>query len=115
MKRIYIAGKYDDENIISCLANIRQGIEMAVKLAANGYAVYCPFLDFLFALVRGGAELDKQDFQKNSMAWVEVSDALLILDNWRTSNGTKREIARAEQLLIPIFYNIHELYRTNCK
>lgn len=109
MKRIYIAGKYNDKDIVSCLANIRRGIEMGAYLMQQGDAVYCPFLDYQFALTSQGSFLTKEQFQANSMAWVEVSDALLILPGWETSGGTKREIARAEDLGIPVFYDLEGL------
>lgn len=109
LKRIYIAGKYSDDDIIGCLANIKKGIEMAGLLIRMGYAVYCPFLDFQIGLTKHGNDLEKGDYQANSMAWVDVSDALLILDNWETSGGTKREIARAESLGIPVFYSLADM------
>lgn len=113
MKRIYIAGKYNDSDIVSCLANIRRGIEMGALLTNRGYAVFCPFLDYQFALTSHGASLTKDQFQANSMAWVDVSDALLVLPGWETSGGTKREIARAESLGIPVFYCLGELDEWN--
>lgn len=109
MKRIYIAGKYNDKDIVSCLANIRRGIEMGAYLVKEGFAVYCPFLDFQFGLSMFGYAIEKKDYQDNSMAWVEVSDALFILPGWETSGGTKREIARAESLCIPVFYDLEGL------
>lgn len=108
--RIYIAGKYNDSNIVDCLANIRRGIEMGALLVNGGYAVFCPFLDYQFAFTSHGSSLTKAQFQANSMAWVDVSDALLILPGWETSGGTKREIARAEELGIPVFYSLEELF-----
>lgn len=109
MKRIYIAGKYDDRDIVSCLSNIRKGIEMASLLINEGHAVFCPFADFLYAFTENGPKLDKEKYQANSMAWVEVSDALLVLPGWETSGGTRREIERAKSLGIPVFFDVEEL------
>lgn len=110
MKRIYIAGKYNDNDVVKVLSNIRKGIDMAAWLIKNGYAVYCPFLDFQLAFTPSGNFLEKSDYQDNSMAWVDVSDALMILPGWETSGGTKREIARAKELGIPVFHSAPELF-----
>lgn len=109
MKRVYIAGKYSDDDIIKILANIRTGQQMAAFLMSEGFAVCCPFLDYQLALTQMGMYLTKAQFQANSMAWVDVSDALLVLPGWETSGGTKREIARAKQLGIPVFYSLTDL------
>jgi nucleoside 2-deoxyribosyltransferase len=108
-KRIYIAGKYSDDNIIGVLTNIRRGQEMAALLMRYGYSVFCPFLDYQFALTKHGEHLSKSDYQENSMAWVEVSDAMLVLPGWETSNGTRREIDRAVSLGIPVFHSLEDL------
>lgn len=109
MKRIYIAGKYDDKDIVSCLSNIRRGIEMASLLMNEGYAVFCPFTDFLFSFTENGPKLDKAKYQANSMAWVDVSDAMILLPGWENSGGTKREIERASELGIPVFLTVEGL------
>jgi len=109
LKRIYICGKYSDTDIIKILRNIRVGQEMAALLMRLGHAVFCPFLDYQIALNSIGGGLTKGQFQANSMAWVEVSDALYVIPGWETSGGTKREIAWAEELGIPVFYDLASL------
>lgn len=103
MRRAYIAGPYSGADIIIILGNIRQGINKAAQLMREGYAVFCPFLDFLIALMPG-KQISKEAYQSNSMAWVECCDVMYVLPGWESSNGTKREIARAQELGIPIFY-----------
>ena len=103
MKRAYIVGPYSGNDIITILGNIRRGINKAAVLMREGYAVFCPFLDFLIALMPG-EPIDKRVYQANSMAWVECCDIMYVLPGWETSNGAKREIARAEELGIPVLY-----------
>ena len=110
MKRVYVAGPYDDDNVISVLNNIRRSIETAAYLMREGFAVYCPFLDFQIALTSSGPTLRKQDYQRNSMAFVETCDFILVLSKWEDSGGTKREIARAEELQIPVYYSIYDFH-----
>ena len=109
MKKVYVAGPYSADNIIQVLSNIRNGIETAVGLIHLGHAVFCPHLDFLFALVMGGESLTKEQFQANSMAWVEVSDVVYVMPGSEKSNGVKREVERAQSLKIPVVYEARDI------
>jgi len=108
--RVYVAGPYSADNVIDVLGNIRRGVALSAQLLAEGYAVFCPFLDFQLALTPYGAMLPKEAYQKNSMAWVDVSDAVLVLlPGWEKSGGVRREIERASELDIPVFYSLADL------
>jgi hypothetical protein len=110
MKKIYIAGAYSADNIIDILDNIRKGIRMASILLRAGYAPFCPFVDFLYLLqLREGESLSVKIMQDYSMAWLEKCDAMILLDNYDSSLGTLKEINRADELDIPIFYNLETL------
>ena len=99
--RIYVAGKYSDDNIISCLDNIREGIKVCAKILKDGNEPFCPWLDYKFQFFE---ELKVEDYYRYSMAWLEVSEELWILPNYETSRGTLAEIKRAKELNIPIKY-----------
>lgn len=103
MKKVYIAGKYNDDDIIKCLANIKLGIQTAVKAIHDGYIPFCPFLDFMFYLV-GEKPLTVEEFKAYSMEWVESCDEIWVLPNWETSGGTKREIEKAQIMDIRVRY-----------
>lgn len=100
--RIYLAGKYSSDNILGCLNNIHDGIKMAVKIIKQGYEVFCPWLDYQFHFF--DKTLTKEDYQRNSMAWVEVCDEIWIMPDSENSGGTQREITRAKELGITIKY-----------
>ena len=101
-KRIYIAGPISG-GTLETLANIRAGLKAAAGAIKLGYAVFCPHLDYSLNLVADNADvLTKEEYQKNSMAWVDVSDELWVLKGWETSGGTKREMERAKEIGIPI-------------
>ena len=102
MKRIYLAGPYSADNIMDVLGNIRRGVHAGADLMRRGYAVFCPFLDFQFALCGFGDDLPKRAFQDNSLAWVEVSDVVVVLPGSEQSNGVKREVERAAELGIEV-------------
>lgn len=105
-KRIYVAGPYSADNIMGVLTNIRNGSNAAAELMSKGFAVFCPFWDFLAALGPWGDALPKKAFQANSMAFVETCHAMLVLGY---SSGVEREIARADELGIPVFSTMHDL------
>lgn len=110
MKRIYIAGAMSNSDCVEFLMNLNRGIRASVKLVLKGYAVFSPFIDFQYFLnLRKDEEITGKMIKDNSTAWLEVSDAVLVLPNWENSKGTIAEIARAKELNIPVFYSMEEL------
>lgn len=89
MKRVYVAGPYSADNIMDVLANMRQGIKACARLLRLDYAPFCPWLDFQFELVE---EHPKDQYYAYSLAWLEVSDMLVLLPGWEKSPGTLREV-----------------------
>jgi len=43
------------------------------------------------------------------MAWLVVSDAVLVLPGWLNSKGTIAEVDKASRLSIPIFHSLDDL------
>ena len=105
MKRVYVAGAISSDDPVKMLGNIKKGLCMSAYLIAKGYFVFSPFLDFQLFLGAYGEEITKKQIQANSMAWLEVSDSVLVLAGWKESTGTKREIKRARELGIPVYYD----------
>ena len=105
--RVYVAGKYSDSNIINCLNNMHDGMKASVEVLKLGYACFCPWLDYQFQFF--DKTLVVEDYYRYSIAWLEVSDCMLVLPNFENSKGTLAEIKRAEELNIPIFYSLEEL------
>jgi hypothetical protein len=117
MLRVYIAGPYSADNVITVLNNMRVGMRVATKLMLNGFAPFCPFLDYQFQLMlRKDENLTLKHYYDYSMAWLEVSDAIVVLEGWENSNGTLAEIGRAKELNTPVYYGINDfLTRTKDK
>ena len=110
MKRIYVAGAMSADNITDFLANLRRGIALTVRVIKAGYAPFCPFIDFQWSLV---APIEQSEYKAYSMAWLEAADAVLyVQENVETSPGTQAEIARAEELGIPVYGSLSELSRS---
>jgi len=110
--RVYVAGPYSANNVLDVLHNIRRGIRTSTKLFTMGYAPFSPWLDYHFLLQASEKEAAKvtvEMFYQYSTAWLAAADALLVLPNSGSSVGTQREIAKAKELCIPVFYSIKDL------
>lgn len=109
MDRVYVAGTYSADNVISVLDNIRIGMRASTKLFLKGYAPFCPWFDFHFQLmIRENEKLSVEDYYQYSIAWLEVSDSILVLPSSENSKGTQSEIKTAIKLNIPVFYSIND-------
>ncbi len=101
MIRVYVAGAYSADNVIDLLANMRRGIRLAVQVQKLGFAPYVPWEDFTRHL---RASFTLEDCYGVSMAWLEVSQAVIVVpEGQEQSSGTQAEIARANELGIPVF------------
>ena len=110
MKRIYIAGAYSADNVVTVLDNMRRGMRKATEVLLAGYSPFCPWLDFHFQLMlHDGEVLTVKDYYAYSMAWLEASHAVLVLPNSEHSKGTQAELVRARELGLPIVSSIVEL------
>lgn len=114
IKRVYCAGAispYPSEHpVLGFLGNIKRGIRASLDVFLAGYVPFSPFLDFQYWFyLRDGENITEKMIKDLSMAWLEVSDAVLVLPKWKKSGGTKAEIARAKELGIPVFYSLKDL------
>jgi len=110
MIRVYVAGAYSASNVVSVLDNMRKGMRAGTQVFLAGYAPFVPWFDFHFQLMLHEEEkLSVEDYYKYSVSWLDVSNAMLVIPGYEDSKGTQKEIARAKELKIPVFYNIKEL------
>lgn len=110
MKRVYVAGAYSADNILQVLTNMRRGMKVAKDVLLAGYAPFTPWHDFHHTLMLDpGEELFVHCYHDFSLAWLEVSDAMILVPGYENSKGTAVEIARAKELGIPVFNNLEEL------
>lgn len=106
MKRLYIAGPYSADNVIDVLDNMRRGMRTGTEALLQGWAPFVPWHDFHFQLMlRGDEALTVDDYYRYSLAWLEVSDAMLVLPGWENSKGTLAEIERAKKIGMPIYFS----------
>ena len=116
MKKIYIAGAYSANNVIDVLKNIGRGEQYAAEIFRAGYAPFTPWHDKDFVIKNWTHNFTVKEFYDYSIEWLKVSDGLFIVPNisglmdWEDSKGTLREIAIADEIGIPIFYSLEDLY-----
>ena len=106
MYRVYVAGKLSDMPG-KYIMNMHQMIECANRIRELGFAPFTPCLDILLGLVSGN--IKEKEYYKIGLAWVEVSDAMIVLPNSEDSKGTQKEIEAAQKLNIPVFHNVQKL------
>lgn len=109
MKRVYVAGAYSGSNILECLKNIGRGEDYSARVFLMGHAPFCPWHDKDFVIKNWNENFTVDDFYNYSMAWLDVSDCMLVIPEWENSKGTKAEIARAREIGIPIYWDIKDL------
>jgi len=110
LKRVYVAGPMSNKNCIGYLGNVRRGVRASTELLLAGYAPFSPFLDYQFFLsLKEDEEITLEEIQAYSIAWLEASDAVLVLPNSENSIGVGHEVKRAHELGIPVYYNFEEL------
>ena len=105
MLRVYVAGAYSASNTIAVFNNMRRGMRAATEILLAGFAPFTPWLDYHYQLqLRDGESLNVTNYYEYSLAWLDVSDIVFVLDGWEHSQGTIAEIQRAKELHIPIIY-----------
>ena len=108
IKRIYLAGlismneKGERANALEFLENIRLGQKSSLDLIKMGYAVFDPFQDYQYALLED-KQMTASQYKANSMAWLEVSDAVVVISGMGLGGGVDAEIVRAKELEIPVY------------
>jgi hypothetical protein len=108
--RVYVAGAYSATSVIRVLENMRKGMRVGSQLLQLGFAPFVPWLDHhLQLMLHKGESLTVQDYYDYSMAWLEVSDLILVLPDWEESHGTKKEIERANELNIDVYFSLNAL------
>lgn len=115
MKRVYVAGSYSADNVIDVLKNIGRGEKEAAWFFKMGFYPFCPWHDASYVKTFPDHDFRVSDFQKHSMAWLEVSDCVFVLPNFQSSKGTLAEIERAKELNIPVYLDIADFIAENMR
>lgn len=98
---IYVAGPYTKGDIAK---NVRDAILMGNTLRAMGFTPFVPHLTHFWHML---ISHDIDYWYEYDMEWLGKCDALFRLPG--ESTGADAEEARAQELGIPVFHDLHEL------
>lgn len=91
---MYVAGPYRAETINEITENIQNARKVATILWKAGFAVICPHMNSAF--MDGACE--DETFLAGGLELVRRSDGLVLIGNWRESEGTLAELKFAQKL-----------------
>lgn len=101
MKKIYIASPYTLGDVA---VNVKVQMDTADVLMTHGFA---PFVPLLSHFLHMNCPRPYEDWLALDNAWIPGCDAILRLPG--KSSGADKEVALADSLDIPVFYEIEKL------
>ncbi len=106
--KIYVGGAMSSPNPLEFLANLSHGKAWTAKVFAAGFSPFPVYTDSAFLeLIRPVPHIE--DVYAYSLAWLRVSDAVVLIPGWAASRGANAERKEAERLSKPVFESIDEL------
>jgi hypothetical protein len=109
MKRIYCAGPYSGGDVLTIFENMRRGMLLATQVRRLGFAPFCPWMDYQYFFMNNGASFSLENCYEYSLAWLKVSDGIILTPDWRASPGAVKEHEYAITKEIEIFYSLADL------
>lgn len=100
MKVVYIAGKYRGPNAWAVEQNIRAAEEVAARVWAMGLVALCPHANARHMLEGVCSE---EHALAGTLELMRRCDAVLLVPNWRDSEGARAEVAEARRRGLPVF------------
>jgi hypothetical protein len=102
MKVIYVAGPFRGVNTWAIEQNVRKAEEVAAKVWMWGAAALCPHTNTRYF---HGLAADSI-FIEGTLELLRRCDAVLLVEGWEKSSGTRGEIEEAERLGLPVFTSL---------
>ena len=99
-KKVQIAGPYRADTLHGVHENIQYAGRIAATLWKMGFDVFCPHLNSAYM---DGIVPDER-FLNYCLREIPDCDCLVLLDGWKNSSGTLKEIERAKELGKPVFH-----------
>lgn len=98
-KLAYVAGPYRSPTVNGIHENKEAARRVAVSLWGRGFDVFCPHLNS--GMMSG--VVPEERFLEFGLRMVPICDCLVLVDGWRRSSGTLKEIERAKEHNKPVF------------
>ena len=105
---IYVAGPYRAATRAAIAQNIAAARQLGLAAARLGWFPVIPHSNTSH-LDHYAPELSDEFWLRGTMEMMERCDALVLVTGWEVSKGTAAEIARADELRIPIYRSLELL------
>lgn len=99
---LYIAGPYRAPDRTAIAANIDAARRLALYACTLGWFPICPHMNTAHMEV-DLPNLGDEFWLRGTMELMERCDAVVLVDGWDRSAGTLGEIARADEMRLPVF------------
>ena len=103
---VYLAGPMTATDKRTVADNVANALLFYHQLIRAGVCAFCPQLD---ALAPGAFDIPYERWMEHDFAVIERCDVVLMLPNWETSGGAKREHVYALKQCKRIVYDVKEL------
>ena len=103
--RIYVIGPLSADHPREVLKNVNSAIDAGIEIMKKGHSVYIPHF-FHYMHLRPNCPFEYEEYMRNDLEWLKVSDAVLVLGN---SPGSNRELNFARRLGLKIFKSLEEI------
>jgi len=111
--RVYVAGPYSCQRrcrgLGVSLKAMREGIQASRKVIYEGMIPFCPWFDFMWALLDEEGILSKEWFYEYTSSFLVVCDVVYIHKIEKGSEGTLNEMLLAEKNGIPVVNSFKRL------
>lgn len=105
---IYVAGRYRAPDRAAIAQNIAAARQVGMETARLGWFPVIPHSNTSH-MDHYLPELGDDYWLSGTKELMERCDALVLVPGWETSEGTKGEIARADELRIPVYRSLEQL------
>lgn len=102
MKVVFIAGPFRGETAWDIECNVRRAEELALRVARAGAMPLCPHTNTRFFQGQGSDKF----WLEGTKELLRRCDAIIMLEGWENSTGSKGEFEEARKLNMPIFYDL---------
>lgn len=105
---IYVAGPYRAATRAAIAQNIAAARQVGLAAALLGWFPVIPHSNTSH-LDHYAPELPDEFWLRGTMEMMERCDAVVLVSGWEQSHGTQAEIARADELRIPVYRTLQAL------
>lgn len=104
---IYVAGPYTANSQEEINRNIERADETGKQLVMKGHYPFIPHKQT--AQWEKDERLTYEHFIALDLAWIEVCDAIIMIGDWKNSNGAREEYYYAIRCGLTVYHSIDEV------